>query len=72
MLKESPSSIFFKIPRGIRPWGTTFEFEYFREFESEIENNLGYESGIDMGSIHEKKQWPKISCYCPFNSNSQL
>ncbi len=20
-----------------------------------------------MGSIHEKNQWPKISCYCTFN-----
>jgi hypothetical protein len=67
MLKKSPSSFFLKIPRGIRTRGTTSKFECFPEFKSEFENNLGYESGIHMGSIHEKNKRPKISCYCPFN-----
>jgi hypothetical protein len=48
------------------PRGTTFEFEYLREFETEIKNILGYESGAHMGLIHEKNWRPKISCYCPF------
>jgi hypothetical protein len=52
--------------RGIRPRGTTFEFEYFRGFEPEFENNLGYESGIHMRSIHEINKRQKISCYCLF------
>jgi hypothetical protein len=30
-------------PGGIRPRGTIFEFEYIIEFETEFENNLGYE-----------------------------
>jgi hypothetical protein len=51
-LKSPLAQFFLKIPRVFRPRGTTFEFEYFREFESEFENNLGYESGIHMGLIH--------------------
>ncbi len=66
MLKESPSSNFLKDSTGYQTQGTTFEFEYFREFESEFENNPGYESGIHMGSIHEINKRPKISCYYPF------
>ncbi len=27
---------------------------------------LGYELGAHMGSIHEKNQGQKISCYCTF------
>jgi hypothetical protein len=67
-LKSPLAQIFLKIPRGIRPQGTTFEFEYFREFESEFENTLGYLSAIHMGSIYEKNKRPKISCYCPFKA----
>jgi hypothetical protein len=40
-------------PQGIWPWGPTFEFEYLNEFETEFKNNLGYESGVYMGLIHE-------------------
>jgi hypothetical protein len=71
MLKESPGSIFFRDSTGyrIRPRGTTFKFEYFREFKSEFEKNSGYESGIHMGSMHEINMRPKISCYCPFKSD---
>jgi hypothetical protein len=52
------------------PRGTTFEFEYLGEFKMEIKNKniLGHESGAHMGLIHEKKQSPKISCYCTFNT----
>jgi hypothetical protein len=49
--------------------GTTFKFEYFREFESEFEKNSGYESGIHIGSIHEINKRQKISCYCPFKEH---
>jgi hypothetical protein len=37
------------------PRGTTFKFEYLCEFEMEITNILGLESGAHMGRIHEKK-----------------
>jgi hypothetical protein len=50
------------------PHRTTFEFEYLREFEPEFENVLGYELGAHIGSIHEKNQGPKISCYCTFKA----
>ncbi len=66
-LKSPLAQFFLNIPRGIRPRGTTFEFEYFLEFESEYENNSGYESGIHMGSIHEINKRPKIYYYYPFN-----
>ncbi len=45
----------FFVPRGLLPRGTTFKFEYLQEFIPEIENVLGNESGVYMGSIHEKK-----------------
>ncbi len=32
------------------------EHEYLREFETEFENILGCESGVYLGSIHEKNQ----------------
>jgi hypothetical protein len=48
------------------PRGTTFKFEYLSEFEIEMKNILGHESGAQMGLIHEKKQRPKISCNCTF------
>jgi hypothetical protein len=50
---------------GIRPQGTTSEFEYLSKFETEFENNLRYDSMVYIELIHEKKQRPKISCYCP-------
>jgi hypothetical protein len=52
--------------RGLIPRRTTFKFEYLLEFEPEFENVLGYELGVHMGSIHEKNQTPKISCFCTF------
>jgi hypothetical protein len=55
--------------RGIRPRGACFEFEYLREFETEFKNNLGYDSVVDIGWIHEKNQRPEISCYCPFKGS---
>ncbi len=68
MLKKSPlSDNFFCVPRGLIPCRTSLKFEYLREFEPEYENDLGYELGVHMGSIHEKNQGPKISCYCTFN-----
>ncbi len=48
------------------PHGTTFKFEHLGKFEIEIKNILEHESGAHMGSIHEKNQRPKISCYCTF------
>ncbi len=42
------------------------KFECLREFEPEFDDVLGYESGAHMGSIHEKNQMPKISCYRTF------
>ncbi len=41
---------------GIRLRGTTFEFEYLCEFETEFENNLESDSGVHMGLIHEKTE----------------
>ncbi len=42
----------------------TEKIDYLGEFESEFENNLGYESGEYIGSFDEKKQRLKISCKC--------
>ncbi len=68
MLKEPPIWKFILCSAGsdTRPRTTTLKFEYLREFEAELENVLGYELGAHMGSIHEKNQGPKISCYCTF------
>ncbi len=66
MLKEPPIWNFFCVLRGLIPRRTTFKFEYLLEFEPEFENVLGYELGAHMGSIHEKNQRPKISCFCTF------
>ncbi len=54
---------------GLIPYRTTFKFEYLRELKPEFENVLGYQLGAHMGSIHEKNQGPKISCYCTFNES---
>jgi hypothetical protein len=63
MLKEPPiwKMIFCSAGR------TTLKFEYLREFKPEFGIVLGSESWAHMGSIHEKNQRPKISCYCTFN-----
>jgi hypothetical protein len=64
------ASNFLFVLRGLIPRGTTFEFEYFREIETEFKNILGYQSGVHMGLIHEKNQRPKISCFSPFKQLS--
>jgi hypothetical protein len=51
--------------------GTTFEFEYLREFEAKFDISLGYESGVHIGLIHEKNERPKISCYCPIKDRME-
>jgi hypothetical protein len=43
----------------MRPCGTTFKFEYLGEFELEIKNILGHESGAHIGVIHEKYRGQK-------------
>ncbi len=57
------------VPQGLIPRRTTLKFEYLREFEPEFENFLGYELGVHMGSIYEKNQGPKTSCYCTFKTH---
>ncbi len=52
--------------RYINSGQSNFKFEYLGEFETEFENVLRHESGVQVGSIHEKNQRWKISCYCPF------
>jgi hypothetical protein len=42
--------------RDIRLQGTTFELEYLSEYETEFENNLGYESEVYIGLILEKTE----------------
>jgi hypothetical protein len=49
------------VPRGIRPWRKTFGFEYLHEFETEFENNLGYESGLHIWGQFMKNPRGKIS-----------
>ncbi len=41
---------------GIKPQGTIFKYEYFREFETEFKNILGCEFGDYMGSIRGKNR----------------
>ncbi len=52
-------------------WFTNYylRIQYLRKFETEFENILGCESGADIGSIHEKNQRSKISCYFPFKTS---
>ncbi len=44
-----------------------FRIRKLGEYEIEFENDLGYETGDQMGSIGEKNQRTKISRYCPFD-----
>jgi hypothetical protein len=67
MLKEPPILKMVFVLRGMILRRTTFAFKYLGEFEMEIKNILGHESGAHMGLIHEKNQRPKISCYSTFN-----
>jgi hypothetical protein len=66
MVKEPLSEKRFFVWRGLIPRRTTFKFVYLQKFEPEFESVLGYESGAQMGSIHEKNQRPTIPCYCIF------
>jgi hypothetical protein len=54
------------------PHGTTFEFEYLREFEMEITNILGLESGAHMGWIHEKNRGEKSRATVPLSNVASL
>jgi hypothetical protein len=72
MLQEPPIWKYLLSSAGCRPRRTTLKFEYLREFEPEFENVLGYELGAHLGSIHEKNQGPKISCYCTFKLRSTI
>ncbi len=42
--------------RYINSGQSNFKFEYLGNFETELENILGHESGAQVGSIHEKNQ----------------
>jgi hypothetical protein len=42
--------------RYINSGQSIFKFEYLGEFETEFENILQHESGVQVGSIHEKNQ----------------
>jgi hypothetical protein len=61
-----------QIPNGTKlcgvsyPGGTTFRYKYFHGFKTELKSILVCEFRDYMGSIREKNQRPKISCYCPF------
>ncbi len=54
MLKEHLILKMFFFPWSMIALGTTFEFEYLGEFEMEIKNILGHESGAHMGLIFEE------------------
>jgi hypothetical protein len=46
----------FFVLRDLIPYGKPFKFEYLREFEPEFRIILGFESGVQMGLIHEKPE----------------
>jgi hypothetical protein len=50
-------------------WVSTFTYEYFSEFETEVKNILGCEFGVHkhiLGLIRGENQRLKITCYCLF------
>jgi hypothetical protein len=49
------------------PRRTTFKFEYLGEFEMEIKNILGHESGTNIGLIHEKTRGQKFRANVPLS-----
>jgi hypothetical protein len=51
-----PDTLPNKVLRGIKLRGTTFKYEYFREFGTEFKNILGCEFKDYMGLIPRKKQ----------------
>jgi hypothetical protein len=54
---------------GIRLRGTTFEFEYLCEFETEFENNLGSDSGGSYGVDSRKNRGQKSRATLPLKSS---
>ncbi len=66
MLKEPPIWKFFCVLRGLIPPQNNFEIRISPRIRTRNRKSLGYELGAHMGSIHEKNQRPKISCYCTF------
>jgi hypothetical protein len=56
--------------RYINSGQSNFEYEYLGEFETELKNFLGHESGAQACSFDGKKQRSKISCYCPFKCSA--
>jgi hypothetical protein len=54
---------------GYQTPGTTFKYEYFREFETEFKNFIGFEFVDYMGWIRGKYQKSTISCFCPFKAS---
>jgi hypothetical protein len=54
-LKSQLAKEIFFVLLGIRTHGTTFKFNYLREFETEFENILGYESGAYIWGRFMKK-----------------
>ncbi len=56
--------------RDINSGQSNFEYEYLGEFETELKNILGHESGAQVCSFDGKKQRSKIWCYCPFKAES--
>jgi hypothetical protein len=49
----------------MRPQGTTFEYEYLREFETQFKISLGR-------LMEETRAENLISCYCPFKNYQRL
>jgi hypothetical protein len=66
-----PDLKFFGLALYRQRWWNYF-FEYLRKIETKFEDSLRCESGAHMGSINEKNQRPKISCFCPFNTQRRL
>jgi hypothetical protein len=54
-LSEPSDHTYFFI-RCIKFRGTTLKLKYLRKIETEFEKNRGYDIGVLMGSVHEKKK----------------
>jgi hypothetical protein len=53
--RKSPSRNFFLL-RGYQTPRNSFEFEYIHKFETELEKNLGYASGVYVGQLMKKQE----------------
>jgi hypothetical protein len=58
-----------QISVGYQTLGNNIELEYFCEFETEFENNLGSDSGVHMGLIHKKSRGQKSSATVSLKSS---